>query len=98
MSFSSTSDAVLNAVNRVFGTTATYTYSVGGTSSISGVFDNAFLEINGITTKRPVLRIVLSHLDHDPVDGDTVLIGSTTYTVRDSHHDAYGGSTLILEK
>lgn len=98
MSFSDAADAVLKATNRTFGTTCTYTYLAGGTSSISGVFDNAFVEIEGFITKKPTLRIRLADLDSDPVEGDEVTINSTEYTVRENRVDSFGGSLLILEK
>ncbi len=99
MSFSRASDAVLKAVNSVFGTSATYTYSADdSTSTIKGVFDNAFVEIQGITSMKPIFKIRLADLDAEPVQGDTVLINSILYVVQDSQSDAHGGSTLILER
>lgn len=99
MSFSRAIDAVFKTVNSVFGTSATYTYSAGGpTSTLKGVFDNAFVEINGVTSRKPIFKIRLADLTSSPVEGDTILINSVNYTVRDSQADGLGSSTLILEK
>jgi hypothetical protein len=92
-------DSVINTVNSVWGTSVIYTYLVDSTTStLKGVFDNAFIEVNGVTTKKPVLTIKLSDLDDEPVEGDTVLIGSVLYMVRDHQPDSFGSTTLILEK
>jgi hypothetical protein len=99
MSFSSASDAVLKAVNTVFGSDVTYIYlDSGDTSEIKGVFDNAFVEIQGIAAVKPILKIRLADLDADPVEGDTVTIEETVYTVIASEPDGRGSSTLILQR
>lgn len=99
MSFSKATDALLKSVNKVFGISATYTYlSSGLTSSIKGVFDNAFVEVNGIATKTPTFRIRLADLTAEPTDGDQILIGTVSYYIRLHEADSHGATILILER
>lgn len=99
MSFKNAQDAVLKATNKVFGDDVIYTYASDSTTAeIKGVFDNAFIEINGISTKKPILRIRLADLAAEPADTDTATINSVVYIVRDHEPDNFGGTTLILEK
>lgn len=99
MSFSKATEALLKAVSKVFGTSVTYTH-VGdsSTSEIKAVFDYNFVEVNGVTTRRPTLRVRLADLAHAPTEGDTAEIGSDSFTIMDSQPDSFGESILILEK
>lgn len=98
MSFRLLEDAVLKAGNTAFGTDVTYTPAVGSASSISGVFDNAYVEVQGVVSVKPTLRIRLSDLSASPGKGDSVTISAVSYRVLESREDGYGGSTLILQK
>jgi hypothetical protein len=99
MAFSDLSKAVLKTVNNVFGVSISYTHISGSPPAvIKGVFDNAFVEIQGVTTLKPVLKIQLSDLIEEPIELDRVVIDSITYTVLDSQPDIYGATLLILEK
>jgi hypothetical protein len=99
MSFSRISEAVINSVNSVFGSAAEYTHEDTSVDSIVGVFDNAFIEINGVTTQKPILKINFSDLTSDPVpDVDSVVINSIQYLVIDCQLDGFGGATLILQR
>lgn len=97
MSFDSLFDSVLNTCNNVFGTDVAYTSSGGSAVSIKGVFDNAYVEVEGVVTLKPILRIKLSDLSAPPGKGDQVTVGTTVYRVSESRPDGYGGSTLILK-
>lgn len=103
MSFSKAFDSVLRTVNATFGSTATYTHIADGTTdTLKGVLDNAFVEIGGgftqVNAMRPVFRIRLADLSGAPQEGDTLTVNSNTYMVKENQDDAFGGSTLILEK
>jgi hypothetical protein len=100
MSFSRATDALLKAVNSVFGTSVTYTYLDDEIepSQIKGVFDNAFVQVGDVATRKPILKIRLGDLETDPVEGDTIEINSNTYIVKDQEPDGLGSCTLILEK
>jgi hypothetical protein len=91
-------ESVLGLTNLIIGRSATYTPTVGTASAISGVFDNAFVDINGTTLLRPVFRIRLSDLAAKPKKSDQVLIDAVAYIVIDSQEDGYGGSSLVLQK
>lgn len=86
------------ATGRVFGEDCTYTPSGGSPVSIKGVFDNAFIEVEGVMSLKPVIRINLSDLEDAPGKGDQVTINSITYDVKESQPDSHGGTTLILKK
>lgn len=98
MSFRTLEDAAISTINNVIGQDVTYTPIVGDSSSIKGVFDNSWVDIQGMVTLKPTLRIKLSDLDASPAKGDTVSISSVSYRVMESREDGYGGSTLILQK
>ncbi len=98
MSFKTLSQSVLGLCNRVLGEEVAYTPSGGSASTISAIFDNAWVDIDGVPLLKPVLRIVLEDLDELPGKGDTVEIESIDYKVMESRLDGYGGSTLILQK
>lgn len=98
MSFRDLEAAVLNTTNSTFGTVATYTPIVGSPVSITGVFDNAYIEVDTVSSLKPVFRIVLSDLALAPAKGDQVEINSVNYRVIASEVDSYGGSLLILQR
>ena len=94
-------DSLFSSINSVFGSTVTYSYQDGSPDSeIKGVFDNGFVEVNGIESKRPVLKNVkLTDLtSKEPVEGDSVQINSISYMVRYHEPDSFGTTTLILER
>lgn len=78
--------------------TVTYTPVVGSPVDIQVIFDNAFIDIEGVMTKKPILRVDLNDLDNIPTKGDTVLIDAVSYKIIESREDGIGGSTLILQK
>jgi hypothetical protein len=98
MSFRSLEDAVIGITNTIFGTPATYTPISGDPVEINGVFDNAYIESQGVSSLKPVLRIRLSDLAASPAKGDQVTVSSTTYRVLSSENDSYGAALLILQK
>lgn len=98
MSFKSLEAIVVKLCNRVIGTSITYTPAIGSASSINGIFDNQYVDINGVVSLKPTLRISLVDLASAPAKNDTVTISGTTYRILESREDGYGGSTLILQK
>lgn len=100
MSFEDTKDAMFDEINSVFGQDVIYTFIAdSSTVTIRGVFENAFVEVDGISTKQPILRnVILEELGADPVEGDQVEIDSIDYVVRYHEPDSHGSTTLILEK
>lgn len=98
MSFKSLSDKIVNQTNKVFGEEVTYTPRTGDPTSIKGIFDNAWVDVEGVVSLRPTLRIRLSDLENEPGKGDEVTIEEVDYRVLESRIDAHGGSTLVLQK
>ncbi len=97
--FSNAIKSVQRIVNDVMGTEVTYTYKVGGSTDILAVFENAYVESNGVQSLKPVLKNVRrDDLDHTPVKGDSVTIDSVSYRVIEPQSDGYGTYELILEK
>jgi hypothetical protein len=96
--FKALSESVTSLCVDVFGDDVTYTPAQGSPVSISGVFDNAWFDVDGVSTLKPVLRIDLADLDAAPAKGDALEVDETDYTVNEVHLDGYGGATLILRK
>lgn len=99
MSFLKATEALQKAVNNVFGISVTYTtFGSGLVTTIKGVFDSAFTDVMGVTSNLPRLSIKLSDLAAEPTEGDTILIGTTTYMVTEHEPDGHGTTTLLLRK
>lgn len=97
MSFKKLEDLVLDVTQKVAGDTCSYTQGTT-TTQINGIFDNSYVEIEGIVSLKPTLRIKLSDLPTPPSKGDSVVVSTVNYKVLESRADGYGGSTLILQK
>jgi hypothetical protein len=97
MSFKTLTDSVVSLCNDVFGDEVTYTANWGD-AVIKGIFDNAWVDIEGVALLKPTLRINLVDLEADPAKGDQVNIDEVDYKVIESRKDGHGGTTLILQK
>lgn len=98
MSFTSIEQNVVSQTIEILGRDVTYN-SVGyDPVEIKGVFDNSFVDVEGIVSLKPTLRINLQDLSASPAKGDTVEINSVVYNVLESREDGFGGSTLILHE
>jgi len=79
-----------------FGTTATY-----DSSSISGIFDNEFVESDGgleAGIGYTVTRFICKTTDVSGASfGDTITIDSVAYKIREIRPDGTGMSELIIE-
>lgn len=98
MSFKALADSVVGLCNSVFGQTVSYTPDEGSPVSIKGVFNYAWIEVEGVMTQKPILRIRLADLDEEPGKGDEVEIDEVDYRVVESRVDGHGGTILILQK
>ena len=93
-----------SAVNAAFGEPAIYTPVSGETPyPVSGVFDEAFLELvvvdgTQVQTVQPTLGLQLSQLRADPVQDDQLTIVRTgeSYVVREPRPDGHGWCRLML--
>jgi hypothetical protein len=84
-----------------FGQSATYTPNGGSTSTISGIFDasDGLVDLGGrvgITSGDPVFHCRTSDVP-SAAEGDALVTGSITYTVRDVIDDSTGMTSLMLE-
>jgi hypothetical protein len=87
-----------------FGGPATYMPAAGGSFPISGVFDEAYRDLEmvdegeGVNTVVPVFGVRLSAFPSAPVQGDKVSILSVneTYIVNDVRPDGHGHAKLML--
>jgi hypothetical protein len=98
MNFKALGESIVSQIQDVFGSDVEYTPDGGSPVTIKGVFDNAWVEVEGVQSLRPVLRIALSALESAPGKGDQVQIDSTNYRVVESRKDEHGGTSLILKK
>ena len=98
MGFKTLTDSVIGITNKVFGTDCLYTPNGGSQVTIQGVFDNAWVETEGVTSLKPTVRIALADLQAKPRKGDAMEIAGVNYRLLESREDGFGGSTLILQK
>jgi stage III sporulation protein SpoIIIAA len=97
--FKKLESTVVKIANNVMGRSITYNLNPEATSeSIKGVFSNAYIEVNGVTTTHPVLRINGEDLDRRPSIKDTVVIDAVTYKVNEVREDGFGGYTLLVKQ
>ncbi len=98
MSFKAFGKSVVGLCNSVFGESISYTPSGGSAVTIKAIFDERYIEVDGVVCLKPTLRINLDDLVLGPGKGDTVSIATVTYRVTESQLDGFGGTTLILQK
>ena len=98
MSFDDLAEGVLKATNRTLGRLVTYSPSGSDDVEIYGVFDNIHIEVSGVSSLRPSLRIQLSDLNEVPTSQDTVTVSEVSYSVIDCQEDGFGGALLVLHK
>jgi hypothetical protein len=98
MSLKTLLDSVVRLTGDVWGESVSYTPNGGSLQTMQGIFTNAWVDIEGVVTLKPTLRIRLGDLTALPAKGDAVVIETVNYRVMESRLDAFGGSTLILQK
>lgn len=85
-----------------FGVSATYTPVGGQASTISGIFDNDYIEVDtggnvGFAVLQPRFLCQTSSVS-TATENATLVISSTTYKVKIVKPDGVGMTELILEK
>lgn len=97
--FTKVEKLVVKKVNRILGRNIEYFLDqVVDPLSIEGVFDNRYLEVSGVVSTFPVVRIDLADLPSFPSVKDKVEIESETYRILEVREDGFGGASLILQK
>lgn len=65
--------------------------------NVVGMFDDSFLDVDGVATSQPNFTVDESVIA-SPENGDQLTIGSVVYTIRNIDFDGHGSVFLILEK
>ncbi len=87
-----------------FGVSATYELVSGGFSTVQGIFDKEYNEIIeaqfgvGVGAHPARFQMREADLPGSYGDGDTLIVSTVTYTVRDHELDGTGMVELRLEK
>lgn len=98
---------VIGPLHGVFAEPVTYMPLAGGSFSITGVFDDAYLKevmfedaTSGVTTVSAVLGVQVSQFPAAPVQNDQLIVASTggLYIVREARTDSHGVAKLLLSK
>ena len=99
--------AVESAADRLamladFGQSITYTVQGGSPSTITGIFDAQFIEVDaggtvGFAMQQPRLMLRTSDVVNC-TEGDTFVISGTTYLSRIVQDDGTGMTMIVLEK
>lgn len=92
----------LTAVVGVMGEPVTYTRGQS-TTQVDGVFQDSHVALDPETgvqvrSRQPVVLLKRDELPWDPKQGDTVVVRSATYRVRDAQPDGHTGWLLMLHK
>lgn len=92
----------LTAVTRVMGEPVTVSRGQS-TAQVRGVFQASYVGLDPdsgvqVRSSQPVLLVDREELPWDPKQGDTVVVRSTTYRVRDAQPDGHTGRLLMLHR
>jgi len=97
-------DALVHGpVAATFGEPVLYAPAAGGTFSISGIFDEAYTEVQvldgvPVSSVKPVMGVRLAQFPAPPEPDDTLTIErtGTTYVVANVNPDGHGWAKLML--
>lgn len=99
MGFRKIEKNVVTITTRNLGDVITYQLNPETTElEIDGIFDNAFVEVNGVSSTHPQVNIDLRDLPRKPSVKDKVTVESVLYSVIEPRYDGIGGCLLILKK
>ena len=85
-----------------FGVAATYTPSGSASSTVNGIFDNDFIEVDagggvGVALQQPRFHCRTADVS-SASEGDALVVSGVNYTIRIVQDDGTGMTMLILEK
>ena len=85
-----------------FALAGTYVKAGGGSSTVNGIMDKAFVEVGGfgsvgVIQAEPRFTVRTASLPSGAAEGDAVTIDSVAYTVRVIERDGTGVAVLVLE-
>ena len=98
--FSNFEALAFNITNKIIGAPTTYTPALAPSTpvKINAVFEQGFIEAQGVQTQKPIVRVFLADLPAYPQKNDTILNGVIAYKVEIVQPDSFGGATLVLKK
>jgi len=73
-----------------------YAHDSSQSTTVPGIFDNEYIEINDVSSSRPIFMFESSKIT-SPVRGDKLTINSIVYTVKEIQPDGTGVTTFVLE-
>jgi len=85
-----------------FGVAATYTPSGGAASTVNGIFDNDFIEIDagggvGVAMQQPRFHCRTADVS-SAAEGDALVVNTISYIIRIVQDDGTGMTMMVLEK
>jgi len=85
-----------------FGVAATYTPSGGASSTVNGIFDNDFIEVDagggvGVSLQQPRFHCRTADVS-SASEGDALVVSGVNYTIRIVQDDGTGMTMLVMEK
>lgn len=85
------------------GESVTYSPSEGAAVLVTGIFDEAYVLVDGgqagVSSAGPAVFLLLADLPSDPADDEAVITrASIDYSVREAKPDGQGGILLLLHK
>lgn len=85
-----------------FGVAATYTPSGGVASTVNGIFDNDFIEIDagggvGVAMQQPRFHCRTADVP-TAAEGDALVVNTVSYIIRIVQDDGTGMTMMVLEK
>jgi hypothetical protein len=85
-----------------FGTAATYTPAGGAGSTVNGIFDNDFVEVDAgggvaVALQQPRFHCRTADVS-SAAEGDALVVSGVNYTVRIVQDDGTGMTMMVLEK
>jgi hypothetical protein len=85
-----------------FGVAATYTPSGGASSTVNGIFDNDFIEVDagggvGVALQQPRFHCRTADVS-SASEGDALVVSGVNYTIRIVQDDGTGMTMLVMEK
>tara|TARA_R100000278_G_scaffold113608_1_gene91805 strand:- start:3221 stop:3532 length:312 start_codon:yes stop_codon:yes gene_type:complete len=102
MAVESASDRAIFVDVDDFGSAGTYTPSGGSASTINGIFDNDFIEVDAggavaVALQQPRFHCRTADVS-SAAEGDALVVGGVNYTIRIVQDDGTGMTMLVLEK
>ena len=64
-------------------------------TSVDAIFDNEYVEVNGIESKRPIIQFETAKKS-DAAQGDAVVVNSVNYVIEVIEPDGLGLTSAIL--